>query len=68
MTKKIAVVETTRCVSCGACVKECPMNAIEVWNGCYAIVDFEKCVGCGKCTKICPAGSLELFNREEVTI
>lgn len=64
-SKKYALVEKDICVSCGACVKECPMDAIKVWKGCYSVVDPDKCVGCGKCTKICPAGCINLYDSIE---
>ncbi|MCR5785203.1 MAG: 4Fe-4S binding protein [Eubacterium sp.] len=52
------------CVSCGACVKQCPREAIHIKNGCYAKVDLLKCVGCGLCAKACPANAI--FISEEV--
>lgn len=64
LSKKYAIVDTKRCVACGACTKECPKSAITVWKGCYAVVDGEKCVGCGLCSKICPAGCLNIDKRE----
>ena len=50
-----ALVDQTRCVACGCCVKVCPLSAIQVVKGIAAQVDTEKCVGCGKCAKECPA-------------
>lgn len=54
--KKAARVPKYDCVSCGACVKVCPMGAIAVYRGVYAFVDRERCVGCGRCAAECPAG------------
>lgn len=64
--KKLAFVDKNRCVSCGACMKVCPMGAISVWRGCYSVVDEQKCVGCGKCANTCPAGCIEIKAREVV--
>ena len=63
--KRIAVVDQTICVACGACVKACPRGAIAVWRGCYAQVDGAKCVGCGLCAKACPAGCIAVAERGE---
>lgn len=63
LSKKVAQVNKSRCVSCGACTKECPKNAISVQFGCYALVHTERCVGCGKCTKVCPADCISLQER-----
>ena len=52
------------CVSCGSCIKVCPMSAISIWKGVAAQIDKEICIGCGKYVKECPAGTIELHNRE----
>ena len=64
--KKLAVVDTVRCVACGACAKACPKGAVTVWKGCNAQVDRERCVGCGLCVKTCPAGCIEKRERGAV--
>ncbi len=63
-SKRYAIVDRRLCVSCGACTKECPKDAISIFKGCFALVDSEKCVGCGKCARICPVGSISLRDRE----
>jgi ferredoxin len=62
--KKCAVPDKDICVSCGACRKVCPRDAISIWKGCYAVVDKERCVGCGICAKTCPAGCMEIKEAE----
>lgn len=64
--KKLAVVDRTVCVACGACTKVCPRGAISVYRGCYAQVDESKCVGCGLCRRTCPAGCISGKERSEV--
>jgi len=63
-SKRFAFVEPAYCVSCGCCVKVCPMSAIEIWKGIKAVVAPSRCVGCGKCVQECPAGTISLFDRE----
>lgn len=65
-SKKYAAVERNRCVACGVCAKECPMQAVSVWKGCYAVIEKDICIGCGKCAKSCPAGSISVVDRVEV--
>lgn len=65
-SKKYAAVERNRCVACGVCVKQCPMQAVSVWKGCYAVIEKDICIGCGKCAKSCPAGSISVVDRVEV--
>ena len=62
--KKWAVPDKNICVSCGACRKVCPKEAITIWKGCYAVADTEKCIGCGLCAKTCPAGCIDLKEAE----
>lgn len=61
-SKRIAKV-TKECVSCGSCVKVCPLSAISIWKGIIADINKEKCVGCGKCAEECPAGAIFLKER-----
>lgn len=63
-SKRYAIPDRERCVSCGACAVECPRNAISIWRGCYAVVDESVCVGCGLCQRVCPANCIELVQRE----
>ena len=51
------------CVSCGACVRVCPLGAITIYRGLTAVVDERKCVGCGICAKECPAGVITMKTR-----
>lgn len=44
------------CIACGACVEECPVNAISEGEGKYEI-DAETCISCGACAGACPVGA-----------
>ena len=41
------------CISCGACVDECPEHCIHEGDDQY-IIDAEKCIECGACADVCP--------------
>lgn len=45
------------CISCGSCVKKCPVNAIFPTNG---VVDTDKCIACLGCVNNCPAEAVEM--------
>ena len=62
-SKRHAVVDTTLCVACGACMGICPRSAITVWKGSYSVVDDALCVGCGLCAKECPASVIRVEAR-----
>jgi ferredoxin len=40
------------CIACGACVPECPVEAIS--DGDIYKVDADKCIDCGACASACP--------------
>jgi ferredoxin len=44
---------TDDCIACGACLEECPTEAISEGDSIYTI-DGEKCIDCGLCQESCP--------------
>jgi len=45
------------CVSCGACVGECPVDAIAQGDPTYEI-NAETCIDCGVCVSSCPVDAI----------
>ncbi len=56
---------TFGCLGYGACVTECPFDAIHIVNG-VAVVDPDACRACGKCVAACPKKLIELVPAEGV--
>jgi electron transfer flavoprotein alpha subunit len=52
-------VDKTKCIGCGACTVECPLEALDLIDG-VAVVDPEKCKDLGNCVLICPVEALSL--------
>lgn len=52
---------TNKCIKCGACAQECPVEAITEGEDRY-IIDPEKCIECGACAGICPVDAPEPAN------
>ncbi|HNW81620.1 MAG TPA: DUF362 domain-containing protein [bacterium] len=48
----VPTVNTSKCTKCGACVLQCPGNAITIEP--KVVIDPEKCIGCAKCIGVCP--------------
>jgi ferredoxin len=40
------------CIACGACVGECPVDAIS--EGEPYVIEADKCIDCGACAATCP--------------
>ena len=47
---------TDACISCGACVEECPVAAIKEGDDKY-VIDADACIECGACEGACPVGA-----------
>ncbi len=54
----MAYVITDRCVACGSCAEQCPVEAISEGDGKYEI-NPDICVSCGSCADQCPADAIE---------
>ena len=50
-------VATARCTGCGACVRSCPYQAIQLRDG-KARIDPSACFGCGLCISRCPVQAI----------
>ena len=53
------IVDPTKCIGCGACVAECPVEALDLIDD-LAVVDPGKCENLGECVIICPVDALSL--------
>lgn len=52
----MAYVINEDCISCGACVAECPTDAISEGSDKY-VIDAATCIECGACADACPVGA-----------
>lgn len=52
------------CKNCYACVRACPVHAIQVQAEQAKIVK-ERCIGCGKCLKVCPKNAKQVKSELE---
>lgn len=51
-------VKSGKCIGCGDCQKNCPVNAIIITRG-KAVIDYNKCIECGKCYQSCDYNSID---------
>jgi MinD superfamily P-loop ATPase len=58
---KLIEVDAEKCVSCGACVALCPVEAITIDQDASIVFNKEKCVGstCSVCVDACPGRAIK---------
>jgi len=49
----MAYVIDDSCINCGACVEECPVEAISAGDDMH-VIDADACIDCGACAGVCP--------------
>lgn len=47
---------TDKCIACGACKQECPVDCIT--EGDIYVIDASACIDCGACAAVCPADAI----------
>ena len=58
-----SIIDTKKCLGCGACLAACPNGALSA--GEHGVqIDREKCRGCGTCADQCFSGALVLSGKE----
>lgn len=51
-------IDSNVCISCGACLQTCPVEAIKEGQYSY-IIDQSECVNCGTCEDSCPTAAIK---------
>lgn len=54
------IIHKDRCVGCGACITQCPTQALEQRGGKAALVWPERCIYCADCETLCPHNAIEI--------
>lgn len=52
------VINEEKCIACGACAGECPVECITEADGKFKI-DVDTCIECGSCAGVCPVEAPE---------
>lgn len=53
----MAHIISDECIACGACIEECPVEAITEGDPIYKI-DGGTCTDCGACVDVCPVSAI----------
>ncbi len=56
----LPLIHLNQCVGCGACVTQCPTNALGRQDDKAALVRPDLCIYCADCETLCPSNAIEL--------
>jgi Na+-translocating ferredoxin:NAD+ oxidoreductase subunit B len=59
-----AIIDSSSCSGCEACVDRCQMEAISMDGG-SAAINHDRCIGCGNCVTTCPAEAAKLEKKPD---
>ncbi len=63
MQAPLVFIEEDKCKVCYACVRVCPVKAIELNpSGDFPYIQPDKCIGCGSCLLVCHPGAIKYYN------
>jgi len=67
---KLIEVDSEKCVSCGACVTLCPVEAITMDEDASVVFNKEKCIGsiCSACVDACPTRAIKSVKQNNVEL
>jgi ferredoxin len=67
---KLIEVDSEKCISCGACVTLCPVEAITIDEGASVVFDKEKCLGstCSACVDACPSRAIKSVKQNNLEL
>ncbi len=51
------IIDKDACTACGACIDECPVEAINEGDDFYTITA-DECTDCGACADVCPVEAI----------
>ena len=53
-------IDAARCTRCGACVEQCPADAIGWRADQLTLIAPDRCLHCATCEDVCPAHAVQL--------
>lgn len=60
-------VTQNKCKQCYSCVRNCPVNAVQITDG-QAKIMYSRCINCGNCIKSCPQSAKLVIDSKSNTL
>jgi len=68
MLTPLVFIEDDKCKACYACIRICPVKAIELRNSDdFPRIVPERCIGCGSCLEVCSPLAIRYYDSKEET-
>ncbi|MFA4833462.1 MAG: DUF362 domain-containing protein [Patescibacteria group bacterium] len=62
-------VKQAKCVACGVCIANCPVEAVAFDESGKAKINTDKCISCSKCMSVCPTGAISIpWGEKDVSV
>lgn len=55
----LITVDQQKCIKCGICAKECPVQILRIGENGPEDICSEKCIACGHCVAVCPKEAID---------
>ena len=69
MHTPLVFIEDDKCKVCYACVRVCPVRAIELRpTGDIPFINPDKCIGCGSCVEVCHPGAIFYYDSKPAVV
>lgn len=69
MHKPLVYIDNDACKICNACIRICPVKAIELHsNSDIPVINQDKCIGCGECIDVCHPEAIKYYDSKPEVI